>query len=449
MFRLRYAAVVILIAAGILGFFVYHTTGGGGRFDFKLGLDLSGGTHLVYAADTSKLENVDINDALQTLREVIERRVNSFGVSEPVVQTLQGGALGGGEHRLVVELPGITDVNEAVRLIGETPLLEFKLVKKGFEDKLTITATTTTGATLIPNPAAFEDTGLTGKYLSRAALQFGNGSGNIGLSQPVVRVDFNAEGAKLFGDITGNNVGRVIAIFLDGQIVSSPVVNEKIADGTAIISGNFTAESARELVRSLNLGALPVPITLVSTQSIGATLGDKAVEAGIFAGIVGFIALSIFMILWYRIPGVVAVVSLSIYVVIMLALFKLVPVVLTAAGIAGFILSVGLAVDANVLIAERLKEELARGRKTEDAIREGFNRAWLAIRDSNIAHIIAAVILFWFGTSLIKGFALVFGLGVIVSMLSAITISRTFLLALGIKETSPLGHFLLRSGLRK
>jgi protein-export membrane protein SecD len=203
------------------------------------------------------------------------------------------------------------------------------------------------------------------------------------------------------------------------------------------------------LVRSLNLGALPVPITLVSTQTIGATLGDQAVAAGILAGIVGFLALSLFMILWYRVPGVVAVVSLSIYVVIMLALFKLVPVVLTAAGIAGFILSVGLAVDANVLIAERLKEELARGRKAEDAIREGFNRAWLAIRDSNIAHIIAAVILFWFGTSLIKGFALVFGLGVVVSMFSAITISRTFLLALGMKETSKIGHFLLRSGLKK
>ena len=457
MFRIRYAAVVILIAAGLLGLFAYKTTGGGGlptgqagRFDFKLGLDLSGGTHLVYSADTSKLENIDVADALQTLREVIERRVNSFGVSEPLVQTLQGGALGGGEHRLVVELPGITDVNEAIRLIGETPLLEFKLVKKGFEDKLTTTVTSAAGVTtIVPNPEAFEDTGLTGKYLSRAALQFGNGSGTVGLSQPVVRVDFNSEGAKLFGDITGNNVGRLIAIFLDGQVVSAPVVNEKIGDGTAIISGNFTAESARELVRSLNLGALPVPITLVSTQSIGATLGEEAVGAGVLAGIIGFIALSVFMILWYRVPGVVAVVSLLIYVVIMIVLFKLIPVVLTAAGIAGFILSVGLAVDANVLIAERLKEELSRGRRAEEAIREGFSRAWLAIRDSNIAHIIAGVILFWFGTSLIKGFALVFSLGVIVSMLSAITISRTFLLALGMKETSAIGRFLLRSGLRK
>jgi preprotein translocase subunit SecD len=264
-----------------------------------------------------------------------------------------------------------------------------------------------------------------------------------------VRVDFNAEGAKLFADITGNNVGREVAIFLDGTIVSAPVVQEKIADGTAIISGSFTADQAKELVRNLNLGALPVPITLVSTQSIGATLGDEALHAGVVAGIVGFLALALFMLLWYRIPGLVAVVSLVIYVVLMLVLFKLIPVVLTAAGIAGFILSVGLAVDANILIAERIKEELANGKKLDAAIREGFARAWLAIRDSNIAHIIAGVILFWFGTSLIKGFALVFGLGVVVSMFSAITISRTFLLALGINAEKKLGHFLMRSGLRK
>lgn len=449
MFRIRYAAVVILIAAGLLAFFVYHTTGTGGRFDFKLGLDLSGGTHLVYSADTSKIDAAAVNDSLQTLREVIERRVNSFGVSEPVVQTLQGGALGQGEHRLVVELPGVTDVNEAVRLIGQTPLLEFKLVKKDFENNLTISATSTTGgASLIPNPAAFEDTGLTGKYLSRATLEFGS-SGSVGLSQPTVRVDFNPEGSKLFADITGNNVGRMVAIFLDSTMVSAPVVQEKISDGTAIISGNFSADSARELVRNLNLGALPVPITLVSTQSIGATLGDQALHAGVVAGIVGFLTLALFMVLWYRIPGLVAVVSLTIYVVMMLALFKLIPVVLTAAGIAGFILSVGLAVDANILIAERIKEELAAGKKLDAAIREGFARAWLAIRDSNIAHIIAGVILFWFGTSLIKGFALVFGLGVVISMLSAITISRTFLLALGINAESTFGHFLMRSGLRK
>ncbi|MDB5225051.1 MAG: protein-export rane protein SecD, preprotein translocase subunit SecD [Candidatus Adlerbacteria bacterium] len=447
MFAIRYWAVVVLIVAAAVGYFVFATTGTGGRFDFKLGLDLSGGSHLVYNADTSKIAAADINDSLASLREVVERRVNAFGVGEPLVQTEQGGALGSGQHRLVVELPGITDVNEAVRLIGATPVLEFKLVRAGQEDNLSITSSTTGAVT--PNPAAFEDTGLTGAYLQRSSVQFGNGQGALA-TQPVVRVDFNAEGAKLFGDITTKNTGRQLAIFLDGVLLSAPVLQTPITDGVAIISGgNITAEFAKEMVRNLNLGALPVPISLASTETIGATLGEEALHAGLYAGILGFAILSLFMIFWYRLPGVVAVVSLVIYVILMLALFKLIPVVLTAAGIAGFILSVGLAVDANVLIAERIKEELAAGKSAKEAISHGFSRAWLAIRDSNIAHIIAGVILFWFGTSLIKGFALVFGLGVLISMLSAITISRTFLMALGVKAESGWGRFLMRSGLTK
>lgn len=439
MFALRYGATLILIAALAVGYFIYTTTGSGGRFDFHLGLDLSGGTQLTYRADTSALPEEAIADSLTTLREVIERRVNAFGVGEPLVQTVQGGVLGAGEHRLLVELPGVTDVNEAVRMIGATPLLEFKLVRQGMEAQL-VSATGTL------NAEAFETTGLTGEFLSRAALEFGGASGLT--SEAVVRVDFNAEGSQLFAEITRNNVGRSLAIFLDGTLVSAPVINEAITGGTAIISGQFAPEEARELVRNLNLGALPVPIELASSQSIGATLGDEALRAGVAASIIGFTALAAFMILWYRLPGLVSVIALLIYVTLMLALFKLVPVVLTAAGIAGFILSVGLAVDANVLIAERLKEELAEGKKAQDAIREGFARAWLAIRDSNITSIISAVILFWFGTSLIKGFALVLGVGVLVSMLSAIVVSRTFLLALGVNGETPLGRFLLRSGLK-
>lgn len=442
MFAIRYWSVVILIAAAAVGFFVWTTTGAGGRFDFKLGLDLSGGTHLVYNADTSKIAALDVADSLSSLREVVERRVNAFGVGEPLVQTEQGGALGNGSYRLVVELPGITDVDEAVRLIGQTPVLEFKLVREGVDS-------TVYNAASSSDASVFADTGLTGAYLSRASLQFGNGQGALATA-PVIRVDFNPEGAKLFGTITTANTGRLLAIFLDGKLLSAPVIQSAITDGAAIISGSsYNAETAREMVRNLNLGALPVPVTLASTETIGATLGDEALHAGLVAGIAGFVLLSLFMIFWYRLPGVVAVVSLSIYVVFMLALFKLIPVVLTAAGIAGFILSVGLAVDANVLIAERIKEELAAGHRAEAAIREGFARAWLAIRDSNIAHIIAGLILFWFGTSLIKGFALVFSLGVVVSMLSAITISRTFLLALGLDADKPVGRFLMRSGLKK
>ncbi len=439
MFALRYWSVVILVASVALAFFVWNTTGTGGRFDFKLGLDLSGGTHLVYTADTSKISEAGVADSLETLREVIERRVNSFGVSEPLVQLERGGALGGGSHRLIVELPGITDVEEAVRLIGETPLLEFKLIKEG--------ATTTLPDGTV-NPAAFTDTGLTGQYLSTASLLFGQGQLQA-LATPTVQVTFNTEGARRFAELTGNNVGKPLAIFLDGELLSSPTIQEKIEGGTAVIMGQFSAEEARILVRNLNLGALPVPIELSSTQTIGATLGDEALQASVAAGLIGFFVLAIFMILWYRLPGVVAVVALLIYTILMLAAFKLIGVVLTAAGLAGLILSIGLAVDANVLIAERLKEELAAGKKAEDAIREGFSRAWLAIRDSNIAHLIAAVILYWFGTALIKGFALVFGLGVLVSMLSAITLSRTFLLALNMNAESAWGKFLLRSGIKK
>ena len=440
MFAIRYWSVVIIIAAAAVGFFVYTTTGGGGRYDFKLGLDLSGGTHLVYNTDTSKVGKADLQDALTALRQVIERRANSLGVGEPVVQVEQGGVLGTGQYRLAVELPGVTDTQEAIKRIGETPQLEFKLVKKGSENNYA-------DAQGNAVPSAFEDTGLTGTYLSRATLQFSNGTGQVA-GTPTVRIDFNTEGKKLFGDITSANVGNLLGIFLDGKLISAPVIRDKITDGTAIFSVNFTAEAARDMVRNLNLGALPLPITLESTQTIGATLGSGALHAGVWAGLVGFIALSIFMILWYRLPGLVAVVSLCIYCILMLAIFKLIPVVLTSAGIAGFILSVGLAVDANVLIAERLKEELAAGKKAQDAIREGFARAWLAIRDSNTAHIIAAVILFWFASSLIKGFALVFGLGVFVSMLTAITVSRTFMLALGLNEKSKLGRFFMLSGLK-
>jgi preprotein translocase subunit SecD len=440
MFAIRYWSVSILIVAALVGVFVWFTTGTGGRFDFKLGLDLSGGTELQYQADTTKVPSADVQDSLNALQQVIERRVNAFGVSEPVVETQQGGALGTGQYRLIVELPGVTNVNAAIQQIGATPTLDFMLVKPGQE-----TAAETANAT---DTAVFIDTGLTGAYLTDASLQFGNGSGALA-AEPVIKVDFNSQGAQLFSNITTKNTGSELAIFLDGQLLSAPVIQTPITDGTAIISGNFTADSAKALATNLSLGALPIPITLVSTQTIGATLGEQATQAGLLAGIVGFCILAAFMILWYRLPGLVAVVSLLIYIALMLALFKLIPVVLTAAGIAGFILSVGLAVDANILIAERIKEELADGKEREQAIQEGFKRAWSAIRDSNIAHIIAAVILFWMGTSVIKGFALVFGLGVVVSLLSAITISRTFLLALGLNTQSGIGRFLMRSGLNK
>jgi protein-export membrane protein SecD len=260
---------------------------------------------------------------------------------------------------------------------------------------------------------------------------------------------FNDVGTKLFAQITKDNVGKVVAIYLDGAPVSTPVVREEIPNGTAVISGTFTPNEAKLLVGRLNSGALPVPISLLSTQTIGATLGESATAAGVKAAIIGFLLVALFLILWYRLPGLVAVVSLCIFISIILSLFKLLPVTLTAAGIAGFIISIGVAVDANVLIFERVKEELRSGRTIAEAVKLGFSRAWASIRDSNISNIITALILFWFGTSLIKGFALTLGMGVVVSMLSAITITRIFLSSLIFIGEGKVARFLFSSGLSK
>ncbi len=442
MIKVRLAAVALLILSALVGWFVYSTEMTGGRFAFKLGLDLRPGSHLVYKADVSAIDSAEVDNALDTLRDVIERRVNLFGVAEPLVQVEQGGVFGQGDQRLIVELPGVTNVTDAIEMIGQTPLLEFRLVKQGMEAALV-----NPDGSL--NIEAFEEPSVTGKNLKRASVQFSGGAGTgIVQGEPQVRVDFDAQGAQLFQNLTGRNIGRVMAIFLDGQLVSDPVIREEIPGGTAIISGAFTPDQAKELARNLNFGALPVPISLESTQTVGATLGERALEAGVKAGLIGLALVALFMLFWYRLPGLVSVVALGTYVVIMLAFFKLIPVTLTAAGIAGFILSIGLAVDANVLIFERMKEELRGGKTPDEAIKEGFKRAWTSIWDSNVAHIIAGVILFWFGTSLVQGFALVFVLGVLVSMVSAITVSRTFLLALGMKGESKVARFLMGTGFK-
>ena len=459
-----FRALLVLIVTGAIGFFVYgNTVHDNAKFPFKFGLDLAGGSQLTYNADVSKIAPEEIPELMEVLRVVIEKRINIFGVSEPNVQVEKSSIVAGQEsHRLIVELPGVTNVEEAIANIGKTPLLEFKLVDEKVmaaqQSAAALKANATSGAVIgnvkvngesVDEMEAFKDTGLTGRYLASSRLEFTQGNGGQLAGEPVVSIVFNEEGAELFEKITRENTGESLAIFLDGQMISSPRINEAITGGKAIISGGFDANEAKILAQNLSFGALPVPIELASTQTIGGALGEKALGAGVYAGVLGFVLLSIFMILWYRVPGIVAVVALFIYVVLMLALFQLVPVVITAAGIAGLILSVGLAVDANVLIAERIKEELIAGKDVQHAISEGFARAWLAIRDSNIAHIIAAVVLFWFGTSLIKGFALVFGLGVVVSMLSAITISRTLLLALPIKTSTKLGRFVMGSGFFK
>lgn len=395
-------------------------------FPFRLGLDLSGGAHLVYKADVSKIAPQDIKSSMEALRDVIEKRVNILGVSEPNVQVEEGKVLGSSEisHKLVVELPGETDINRAIKQIGATPELDFRLVKaddiKTLNDKNLDPDQYVKALREVVKP-----TGFTGRMLKRASLQFNPTTG-----QPSVALEFNDEGRKLFGSITESNIGNYLGIYLDGRNISSPVIRQAIKDGKAEISGSFTIDEAKKLVRDINYGALPVPVELVSTQTVGASLGQAALNQGVLAGIWAFIIIAIFLVVWYRLPGFIAVCALAVYTIFMLALFKLVPVTLTAAGIAGFILSIGMAVDANILIFERMREELVRGRDLWTSMHEGFARAWLSIRDSNTSSIITGVILYYFGSSsIIKGFALVFVIGVLVSMFSAITASRLFLYA--------------------
>ena len=457
MWKKRILALIILILGVGVAFFVFksepklnknfsHTNSFLKNHTFRLGLDLSGGSHLIYKADVSAIPAGQVSDSMNALRDVIERRVNLFGVSEPVVQVQQGGIISSnGDEKLIVDLPGVTDVTKATEMIGQTPLLEFKTeAPVGTPQKVTVGPDGKVNIGAINLGQQFTPTELTGRYLKRATLEFDQNT-----REPRVSLQFDDTGTKLFADITKNNIGKIVAIYLDGAPISTPVVKEEIPNGQAVISGNFTPTEAKQLVGRLNSGALPVPISLLSKQTIGASLGGNAVNAGVKAAIIGFLIVALFLILWYRLPGIIAVLALCIYIAIILALFKLLPVTLTAAGIAGFIISIGIAVDANILIFERVKEELRSGRTINDAVATGFSRAWFSIRDSNISSIITAIILFWFGTSLIKGFALTLGMGVLVSMLSAITITKIFLSGVNFFGEGKVARFLFSSGISK
>ncbi|MBI4239919.1 protein translocase subunit SecD [Candidatus Uhrbacteria bacterium] len=628
--------ILFVLTFGYAGLEWYKKDVSLGKFPnaFRLGLDLKGGTHLVYETDLRRVAQGDRSSSVEGVRDVIERRVNAFGVAEPIVQTVKAGD----SYRVIVELAGVSDVNQAIKMIGDTPLLEFKEqatqaeqkkeltpeqkkeladynanarkkiddilkrarapqadfgklakdvsedpqskdnegdigwisttnnpsslfdivsklsvgevhkevltvpggyavvklletrstekeyaahhilicyegasrcdsklskddAKKKIEDlkkKATpqnvvqlakenstepgakdsggdlgwfsktvmvkpfadaveklpkgaisdvvetefgyhviykkderplpeyksawIATKTRTDADYLPPPSEFKDTGLTGTQLKRASADI-----DLQTNSPFVSLEFNDEGKKLFGEITSRNVGKPVAILLDGQAISRPTVNEPITDGKAIIQGNFTLKETKLLAQRLNTGALPVPITLVSQQTIGPTLGAESLEKSLKAGLLGFLLVALFMIGFYRLPGVLAVFALIVYTSIVLALFKIWPVTLSLAGIAGFILSIGMAVDANVLIFERTKEELRLKKSLDASIRDGFRRAWTSIRDSNAASLITCAILFWFSASLIKGFALTLAIGILVSMFSAIFITRLLL----------------------
>ena len=378
-------------------------------------MDLAGGSLLTYQVDLSKVNSADRDSVVTGLRDVIERRVNLFGVSEPRVYTENAA----GATRLVVELAGIRDINQAIKEIGATPFLDFREV---------VSTASTTGAgnpgiaDLASSTIGFVQTNLNGRYIVGAQLNL-----NSVTREPEVAIEFNDEGAKIFADLTARNVGKPLAIFLDNQLIEMPTVKEAISGGKAQISGNFTVDSARQLVERFNAGALPAPVTLVNQETISPDFGKEALDKAVFAGFLGLVAVIIFMIIFYRQLGIFATFALLMYTALTLAIFKILPVTMTLSGIAGFILSIGMAVDANILVFERTKEELKKGLSHYSAIEEGFRRAWTSIRDSNISTMITAAVLYYFTSSFVRGFALTLFIGVLVSMFSAITITRTML----------------------
>ncbi len=524
--QLKFAGVVFLaVVVGLISYPqavskiapLYNTLN---KLKVNLGLDLQGGIHLEYKADVSKVDPAKITDALQGAQDVIERRINAFGVGEPLVQTAQSG----GDYRVIVEIPGVKDIEQAKNQIKETPLLEFQeegmdpqtqqmfdslnnkakekaadlldqikkgasfedlakansqdpgskdaggdlgFVKKGtfvpefdkvlFEgnlkpgelypdlvesqfgwhiikfiesrgegDNLEVHAAhiLLTKMTTDQYPQfKYKSTGLTGKNLKSASVVFQS----QGLGEPQISLRFDEEGTKLFADLTKKNLNKTIAILLDGKIISAPTVQSEITNGEAVITGKFTLQEAKTLAQNLNTGALPVPLTLVSQQSVEASLGMDSLKKSLIAGAIGLGAVIVFMLVFYRFLGLVASLALLIYTGLMITIFKMSGITLTLSGIAGFILSIGMAVDANVLIFERTKEEIRGGRTITGSLDEGFKRAWTSIRDGNISSLLTAGVLYLMGTGFVKGFAATLFIGVVVSMFTAVVVTRTML----------------------
>ena len=393
------ALIVALAVAS--GFFIYPKSEWSNKWQpWRLGLDLAGGAHLVYRVDLSKVNPSDQQSVLDGLRDVIERRVNLFGVSEPQVYVAKSGE----NSELVVELAGITSVDQAIKNIGETPILDFREVEEGPSSTIN-----------------YVYTNLTGQYMTGAQLTYNQTTG-----APEVAISFNEEGGKIFEKITEANIGKPLAIFLDNGLVSAPTVQNKISGGSAVINGVSLAE-AKDMIQRFNAGALPAPIELVDQMSISPSLGTDSLKSAIWAGFLGTLLVMLFMVGYYRKMGIFASLALIIYVSLTLGVFKIFGITMTLAGVAGFILTIGMAVDANILIFERVKEELQKGLSRAAAMHEGFKRAWPSIRDSNTSTFITAAILYFFTTSFVKGFALNLAVGVAISLFSAITTTRLLL----------------------
>ncbi len=388
------------------------------EFTTKLGLDLSGGTHLVLDANMKDIQSSDRSSALESAKQVIERRINFFGVTEPVVQT----ATSLNSYRIIVELPGISDVNQAIALIGQTAQLEFREIT---DTNASISATTTYADLL----AMTKPVGVTGKDLTRAQVTFDTTTG-----APQVAISFNAAGAKKFADVTRRLVGKPLAIFLDNMPITSPVVKQEITDGQAVINGQFTQDEAKALALQLNAGALPVPVKVVQKETVGATLGASSVAKSTTAGVVGLTIVALFMIAQYGWLGLFADIALIVYGLLTFAIFRWIPITLTLPGIAGFILSMGMAVDSNILIFERFKEEKRAGRPWKVAMELGFGKAWDSIRDANFTTLITCTILYNPGnwqflqsSGMVRGFAVTLFIGVLASLFTGIVVTRTFI----------------------
>lgn len=390
----------------------FNKSVGNAPLAFKKGLDLQGGTSITLRANMQGVSANERQNALDLARTVIENRVNLYGVSEPVIQTV----VTNGDYRIVVELPGVGD-QQARQLVGTTAQLSF-----WEQATSSAIAQIPQGLPVSALGNLFRPTDLTGKDLSSSAVTFDPNTG-----APQVQLNFTTTGTQKFADITRRDVGKILAIVLDNQVVEAPRVNQEILNGNAVITGNFTTDTAKNLSIELQAGVLPVSLTPLAIQTVGASLGQDALMKSIFAGLLGFMIVVVFMVVLYGRLGVIASAALILYTLLVLSLFKLIPVTLTLAGIAGFILSIGMAVDANILIFERMKEELRLQKPLSVAMELGFSRAWSSIRDSNISTLITSGVLFQFGTGIVRGFALTLAIGVLVSMFSAIVVTRTLI----------------------
>jgi preprotein translocase subunit SecD len=367
--------------------------------NFSLGMDLAGGTILTYQIDWQNIDKTKVKDVLEQTKDLIERRINFLGVSEYFVSFSESG-------RILIEIPNIKDPEMAKKIIGETPFLEFR----------------------IPKDNEFVPSGLTGEYLQKAEALV-----NPNTLEPIVSLEFNQEGAKIFKDLTQKYLGQPIAIYLDGKLISSPVVREVIENGKAQITGKFTLDEAKLLANRLNQGALPAPLNLIAESVVNPILSEKILKIALYASISGIILVILFMIIFYGFYGFLADIALIFFLVFNLALYKILGVTISLASLSGLVLAVGMAVDANILIFERMKEERQRGLKIKEVIKEGFVRAFPSIRDSNMTTIISSSLIYFLAVSFVKGFALTLLFGVIFSFLTAVFFTR-YLLEIVIKE---------------